>query len=179
MAHSGSSSQSIQTTQVWDVNEVYSTEVTSKAFKELIVRLYQNINKQALAINNKDTGVYDTKEFINGQTFFSSSAYNSTTGSHPAPRQVLRKVINFGALPNNAAKTANHGITLTDSFTFTRIYATASKPTTHNYVPIPYASSVAADIIELSVDNTHVTITTHKDMTAYTVTYVILEYLNI
>jgi hypothetical protein len=32
----------IPTTQVWDVSEIYSTEVTSPAFKELLVRLYQN-----------------------------------------------------------------------------------------------------------------------------------------
>ena len=33
----------IGTTQVWDVSQIYDIEVNSPEFKELIVRLYQNI----------------------------------------------------------------------------------------------------------------------------------------
>lgn len=177
MAGRGDFGSFIPTTQVWDVSEVYSTEVTSPAFKELLVRLYQNINMQSLSVNTKDSGYYDTSEFVNGQIYFPNPALTSISTTTPTMRQVFRKVINFGALPNTAAKNVAHGITVTDSFTFTRIYATATNTTLHRYIPIPYASSVLANNIELSVDGTNVTITTGSDRTAFNVTYVVLEYL--
>ena len=168
----------IPTTSVWDVSEIYSTEVTSPAFKELLVRLYQNLNNMAVSVNTRDAGYYANQEFVNGQIYFPNPANNSTTSSAPAQRQVFRKVVNFGALPNTAAKTAAHGITITPSVTFTRIYATASNTAGSVFVPIPYASTTAvANNIELSVGAANVTITTGINQTAFTVCYVVLEYI--
>ncbi len=166
----------IPTTQVWDVSEVYSTDVNSAQFKELIVRLYQNMNLSATAGNTKDAGIYDTEEFVNGQSFFPSTATNSSVNSAPIRRQVFRKVINFGALPNNTTKSVAHGLIVTSGYTFTRIYGCASTPSTI-FIPLPYASGTSADIIELFVDGTNVSIKTGADKTTYTVCYVILEYL--
>jgi len=167
----------IPTTQVWDVSEIYATEVTSPAFKELLVRLYQNLNNQAVALNIKDTGYYDTSEFVNGQSFFPNPAYNSTTAVKPAMRQVFRKVVNFGALPNTALKSVAHGLTVTTGFTVTRVYGAATDPAATIFLPIPYSSPVLANNIELNVGATNVNITTGSDRTAYTVTYVVFEYL--
>lgn len=171
----------IPTTQVWDVNEIYSTEVTSPAFKELLVRLYQNLNNQSVALNTKDTGYYDVTEFVNGQIFFPNPAYSSATQTKPAFRQVFRKVINFGALPNAGAKTAAHGITMTPGMTFTRIYGAASD-TTHSpnfyYIPLPYVCiHVPNNSVEVNVNQTNVTIETLTNMTNYDTSYVVLEYL--
>lgn len=167
----------IPTTQVWDVSEIYSTEVTSPAFKELLVRLYQNLNGMALSVNGRDAGMYDKTEFVNGQTFFPAAGTSSATSSAPNQRQVYRKVVDFGALPNAAAKTVAHGLTVTNGYTFTRIYGTASNTAGLLYIPIPYASSVLLNNIELSVSNVNVTITTGIDRTAFTICYVVLEYL--
>lgn len=168
----------IQTTNVWDASRLYEIEVGSPEFKELLVRLYQNINLIAVSLNNKDTGLYETiDEVICGQTYFSDPALNSTTSAQPIQRPVFRKVINFGALPNTAPKTAAHGIAPTTSYSFTRMYATATDPVNKLYIPIPYASSTAGKIIELSADATNVTITTASNLTAYTVCYVVLEYI--
>jgi hypothetical protein len=166
----------IPTTQVWDVSEIYSTEVTSPAFKELLVRLYQNMNMISLVTNRKDSALYETSEFVNGQTFFSDPALTSASPTTPAPRQVYRKVLNFGALPNTANKTMAHEITITAATTFTRIYGASSQPST-TFVPLPYSSSVAANCIEVWVDATNVNVTTGADWSAYTTTYIILEYL--
>lgn len=162
----------IPTTQVWDISDV-----NDKNQKELLVRLYQNLNKVSIAINKKDTGIYDTSEFVNGQTFFPNPVV--PPGATNIQRQVYRKVINFGALPNNAAKSVAHGLTIAagSACSFTRIYGTASNPAALTFIPIPYASSVAGGIIELSVTSANVVITTASDLTAYTVCYVILEYL--
>lgn len=179
MASTGGQGAFLPTTQVWDVSNIYDTDVNSAEFKELIVRLYQNLNRHALMINIKDTGYYAKEEFVNGQAFFPDPALDSSTSSMPVMRQVIRKVIDFGPLLDTAPKQTAHGITLTSNFTFTRIYGAASDTTApFNYIPIPYASPVAASNIELQVDSTFVTITTGSNRTNFDTTYVVLEYLN-
>ncbi len=169
----------IPTTNIWDPTEIYATEVTSPAFKELMVRLYQNLNTMAISVNLKDTGYYDISEFVTGQNYFPKPGTSSlTTGSSTANfRQTYRKVINFGTLPNNGTTNVAHGITVDANTIFTRIYGTATDPTGLSYLPLPYASSTAANNIELSVDNTNVTIITGSNRAAYTITYIVLEYL--
>ena len=66
----------IPTNYVWDVAQVYSTDVTSPEFKELLVRMYQNINNMILALNLKDTGIYNTSPFINSQVYFPNPSLN-------------------------------------------------------------------------------------------------------
>ena len=70
----------IPTTQSWDVTELMETDVNSQKFKELIIRLYQQINLVAQQVNNKGTGFYNKQEFATGETFFSSPGASSTTG---------------------------------------------------------------------------------------------------
>lgn len=169
----------LPTTNVWDVSEIYSTDVNSDEFKELLVRLYQNMNNVALAVNAKDTGAYENEnEFVTGQNFFSNPTLTSTSSTTPTKRPVFRKVINFGVLPNAAATgSVAHGLTITDQYTFTRIYGAASDITGGSYVPLPYASATAADVIELDVDATNVNITVGKDQSAYATAYIVLEYI--
>jgi len=166
----------IPTTNIWDVQQIQEVDVNSEQFKELLVRLYQNVNNIALAVNLKDSGYYNTLEFVNSQLFFPNPALSSKTAQTAVFRQVYRKVINFGALPNTGAKSVNHYIDVNPAFSFTRIYATATNPDVE-FIPIPYASASGADNIELSVSDTQVTITTASDRTAFTITYVILEFL--
>lgn len=166
----------VDTTQIWDMaQQMQQVDVNSADFKELLVRLYQNINKICIALNHKDTGIYAEEEFVNGQNF---PALPTTPGDTPQPpRQVFRKIIQFGALPDNTTKSEAHGITVTSGFNFTRIYAASSDKTGSNYIPIPFASPTLADNIALTVDATNVNITTGSDRTAFTDTWVILEYL--
>lgn len=167
----------VPTTNVWDVSQLYEIDINSPAFKELLVRLYQNINNIALVLNLKDTGYYLNQPFVNGQLYFPNPAYNSSTPLDPGYRQVWRLVINFGVLPNTGTKSVAHGLTINSGVTFTRIYATASDTTGFNYIPIPYASATGTTNIELSVDATNVTITTASNRSNFNICYVILEYL--
>lgn len=167
----------VPTSYVWDVAQLYAIDVKSPEFKELLVRLYQNLNLMALSLNTRDAGYYNTAEFINGQLFFPNPALNSSTQQDAVFRQVYRMVVNFGSLPNTGTKSVAHGITVTPMTTFTRIYAASSNTIGNSYIPIPYASPTLANNIEINVDATNVNITTGSDRTAYTITYVILEYL--
>ena len=166
----------LPTTDVFDSLNLQNIDPSSREFKDFLTRLRQTINSISIAVNLKDTGYYITDETANGQLYFPDPALDSTTAKLPTFRNVFRKVIDFGALLNNAAKPIAHGITITPDISFTRIYATATDPST-SFIPIPYASSTAADIVELSVNATHVTITTGSDRTGYTTTYVVLEWI--
>lgn len=168
----------VGTNNIWDVSELYEIDVTSPEFKELLVRLYQNINNISLALNLKDSGYYNNiGTFVNGQLWFPNPAYNSSTLIKPTFRQVFRVVINFGTLPNIGTKSVAHNITINTSYTFTRIYATASDTTGLTYIPIPFASPVLVENIKLDVDANNVNITTGSNRTNYNVCYVILEYI--
>jgi hypothetical protein len=174
MANSNQVGLFVSMTNVWDIPELQKID---PSIRELFVRLYQNTNNQAQALNLSEKGMYPLQEFVTGSVYFPNPANNSTTAAVADLRQVCRKVINFGALPNAGTKSVAHGIAPTTSFTFTRIYATASDTTGKNYIPIPYASPVLASNIELNVDATNVNIITGSNRTNFNICYVVLEYI--
>lgn len=166
----------IQTTFVWNAQEVQNLKINPE-LKRLLVQLYQNLNQVTLALNSKDTGFYNEQEFLTGQQFFSRPGVSSTSQSAPDQRQVFRKVINFGALPNATTKSVPHNISLQAGYTFTRIYGTATNPG-NSFIPLPYASPTALnENIELEIDDTDINITTGIDRTSYTTCYIVAEYI--
>jgi hypothetical protein len=167
----------VQTTQVWDVAQLQDIEVTSPQFKELLIRLYQQIGNIAVVLNTKDSGLYQLSEFVNGQIWFSNPALNSSTQQSAQTRQDLRKAFIFGPLPNTGVLVIPHGIKCTPMTTFTRIYGTASDTTGLNYISLPYPSVTAGSNIELSVNGTNITITTGSNRSNFNICYVVLEYL--
>ena len=179
MAGAGSSAGVyLQSTQVWDVTEIKDIDVTKPEFKELLVRLYQNLNQMSFTINNKESSYFDTAETVKGQAFFPNPAYSSSTPTKPEYRQSFNKVINFGALPNSTTKSVAHGIAINSGYTFTRIYGTSTNTTGLTAIPLPYVdpSSLANGIL-LSVDATNVNVKTAANYSSYNVTYIILEYI--
>jgi len=169
----------LPTTSVWDTSTINNLKGASPELKELFIRLYRNINDIAMQVNRKDSAVYGQDEFVCGQTFFSNPSYRSGDAVNPKPRQVYRKVVNFGALPNAGTTNVAHGLSINNTYSFTRIYGTASDQAGSNYIPLPFSSPTLVNNISLSVDGTNVIVTTGIDRTAFTVTYVILEYLKL
>ncbi len=164
----------IPTTPTFDVGDLKDME----SLKELVIRLSQSINNISISLNLKDSGYYVLEEFVNGQVYFPNPLLTDTTPQQPIVRQVFRKIIDFGPLPNAGTKVVPHGIAPDATFTFTRIYATASDPIGLQYRPIPFASTVAIALnIELSVDALNVIITTGTDRTVFTRVFVVLEYI--
>jgi hypothetical protein len=162
----------VPTTYIFDVTQLQSVDVNKPEFKELLVRLYQNINSICTALNLKDSGYYVQTEFMNSQLLFPNPS------SQPNEyRQIFRTVVNFGALPNATSKSVAHNIDITSAYTFTRIYAAASNTTSLTYIPLPYVSTTTSNNIELDVNATNVTITTAANYSAYNVCYVICEYV--
>lgn len=142
---------------------------TYEEFNPRFTDTYRNL---ASAINLRDISLYDLVERENGQDFF-------TEGNPRKFRDVYRKVINFGTLPNATTKTVAHNISVTSDFQFTRIYGVAEDPTatspTPRSLPLPY-TNVAGNPIELYITDTDVVIITGIDYSAYTRCIVVLEY---
>ena len=166
----------VPTTNVWDIQQLQDLPI-DPGLKELLVRLYQNINNIAVSLNTRDAGYYFTQEFINGQIYFPDPNLNSSTIQNPINRQVYRTVVNCEALPNTTTISVPHNVDVVDGYSFTRIYGTATDPIGLTFIPIPYASATLINNIELSIDQTNVNITTGIDYSSYTTTYVVLEYI--
>src|SRR5690242_3898762 len=94
----------VPTSFVWDIGRLQEVDVNSPEFKDLLVRLYQNIARIATTLNLKDSAYYYTGEFVNGQLYFPNPALSSLTTETARYRQVTRFVMDFGALPNTGVK---------------------------------------------------------------------------
>ena len=179
MASSGQFGAYTPNTDVWNVGQVQNVDVNSQEFKELLVRLYQNLNIMSLTLDVADKGIYDTQEFVNGQLWFPNPAYNSSTAQSAQYRAPLRKVINMGALKNAGTTTQLHNIIVTNTLRWTRIYGVATAPGVAdpllNGIPLPYVS--VGSIVELNVTSTNVNVITTDNKTAFTECYVVLEYI--
>lgn len=163
----------IPTTQFWDITQIpASDQLRGEDLREFMVRLYQNLNVMALAINKKETGYYPSVDFITGALYFPNPA-----GTDQEFRSVIRTVVDIGALPNAGVKTVAHNIVFNNGYTLTRLYGAATDTTGLNYIPLPYASTVLADSVELRVDNTNVVITTGSNRSNFNLCTVVIEYL--
>ncbi len=160
----------IPTTNVWDVGQLYEVSVNSPEFKELLVRLYQNVNNIALALNTKVTGYYIEQEFVSGKLFYNPLADpNDPLQLRPG----FIKTINTGAL--GAGVTAvNHNIAVTATFQWMFISGAATNTGTLVGYPLPFAGA-AGNNIEVSVTATQVLINNNSGVT-FTDSQVTLEY---
>lgn len=167
----------VPTTNTWSLQQINDLEADEN-LKNLLIRLYQNINTISLALNQKDTGIYDTTEFIVGQQYFPNPLLTSQSAILPQYRQVSRKVINFGPLPNTATKSVPHNIDIQSNYTITRLYGASTNSNGTSMIPLPYASTTAvANNIELNIDTTNINIITGIDQTNYTTTYIVIEMI--
>ena len=167
----------IPTSQVWDIGEVQETDVTSPKFKELLIRLYQQVGNIATAVNGKDAAIYDTSEFVCGQTFFPNPT--PIAGQPNNQRQVYRKVINYGALPDATDHGVPHNIDVAVAgFSITRLYGAATDPTHRLYLPLPYVANSKDEPIALWATATDVYTDTYAtNRSDFTQTYIVIEYL--
>jgi len=157
----------VPTTEIWDQSQLASLNINSEEFRLLLVRLYQNISNIAHTLNLKDSALYDTQEFVNGQKFFSI-----TPGQPQQLRNAFRLTMNIGALPIGVTS-VNHNLQINANWVFTRIYGVASDQTGFNYYPIPDSG---AAFISIVVNATQVVINNSTAIN-FSSCIVVLEYL--
>ena len=162
----------VNTNYVWDVQQLEEVDVTSPAFKELLIRLYQNINNIALVLNVKTTGQFPLSETVNGNLWFSDPNNTSQTALAPTQRQELQTtyfLVNVGA-----SRTIPHNITMTAVTTLTDLNGAASDQVGKNYYG--FKSAAGAANISAVANGTNIVITNNTGIT-FTTVYIVLKYL--
>jgi len=170
--------QFIGTTQVYDLGK---GGINAEDFQ---VRLRQNFNNIVMALNIKDSGYYSQEEFVNGQLFYPDyTRVNPATGASAYFRQVFRKVIEIGTMPNAAgAHTYPHNISGypalgATTFIFTRMIGCATDQANRNAITLPYSSPTLIENIGVSIVGADLVITTGQNWATYNRAHVTIEYI--
>lgn len=166
----------IPTTSSWEIEEIQSSSLDPK-LKELLVRLYQNMNNMAIVVNTKDSALYDTQEFVTGGIYFPNPIQSQPNAMGAVYRQVFRKVINFGPLPNAGTISVYHQIPINSGYSLVGLKGAATTSNTSSMIPLPFSSPTLNQNIKVEITPTQINITTAIDYSAYTTTYLVLEYL--
>lgn len=142
--------------------------------EELRIKLYQYLNLFAQTINSKESGAYLSEEILTGRQFIPT--YSTDFSTNAKVRDVFRKVIETGALPNSGTSSTAHGISVTSEYSVTAIYGGATRPNT-TYIPLPYVVVGGTNGVQVNMDSTNINITTTSNYSAYTRSFVIVEYI--
>ena len=135
-------------------------------FSEIFEREYKRVID---AVNTKEGGLYLLQELATFEQYF-------TPNDPQQNRNIYRKVIDFGSLPNTSSKSVAHNIAFNSNTRMTRLYGAASDSTGVQFIPLPFASPTLAESVSLSVTGTQVIITTGSDRTNFTSSTIVMEY---
>lgn len=156
----------VPTTNVWDVQQLYQVDIKSPEFKELIVRLYQNVNNIALALNAKESGLYAPYEFVTGEVY-------SLTGSNSQNGGFRTMIITGTVGPGTTS--INHNLDVKDSWLWVEIYGCLTDSVNFLGYPINFADS-GGNTISASVNATQIVINNNSGV-SFTNGMVILKYI--
>lgn len=162
----------VPTTNVWDVSEIQEVDVTSQEFKELLIRLYQNLNNICLVLNSKDSAFYIQQEFNTGALFFNPGVVPQNILTY---RPGFRIVVPCGAL-GAGLKTVPHGLAVTATWHWVYIGGAATDTVNRLGYPITYGGATGNNI-SVNVDATNIYINNQSGITTFTDSMIVLEYL--
>lgn len=165
----------VPTTNIWDIGDIEDIEINSPEFKELLVRLYQNVNLISTVLNTKSSGYYINEQFVSGKLFFNPaiSALNVDANDDEQLRPGYIMTVNTGPLGAGVTAT-NHNIPVTNTFKWMFIYGAATDTGTLVGYPLPFAGATGNNI-EVTVTATQVVINNNSGVT-FTNSQVTLEY---
>jgi hypothetical protein len=141
------------------------------AFLEALTVL---LKRFATTINTKEAALYNLFELVNNQQYFN---INDTQSFRPVYRTVVNFPTGFTA---GVPVSVPHNIAFTSTYSATRIYGAGSNTTSLVYVPLPYASPILANNIQLDVNVSvpaNVTITPGAGAPSCNLAYVVIEYV--
>lgn len=128
------------------------------------------------AINIREIGWLLDEELLTGKAFI--PGVNTLGNSQPQQfRQVLRIVVDFGALPNTGTKSLPHGVIFDANFTLVSISISATDPVNFLAFSLEYWDNTGTSSITLNMDANNVNVITTSDYSAYTRSFIIIEYL--
>lgn len=159
-----------ENTSIPDVNKCKASDLNE--IKEVVNQNDDNVGNPANLNTTSKNVVGAINEVYNNNIF---STTETIIGKWINGKSIYRKVIDFGALPNNTRKQVYHNISNIDIFT--NIYGVASTANNVYSYPLPviYRSSESNYNIEVLASKKYVEMATTEDRSAITA-YVVLEY---
>lgn len=140
--------------------------------------IVEQLKKISNAVNIREIGWFLDEELLSGKAFIPGLNNAATDGTSQQFRQVFRKVVDFGPLPNAGIKSVPHGISVTADFSLTFLCGAATDPIGLTSIAIPHASSTAlANNVAIVLDATNVNITTGVNRSNFTRCFVTIEYI--
>lgn len=140
--------------------------------------IVEQLKKLTLAVNSREIGFFLDQELLTGKAFIPGLNDIANGGSSQQFRTVLRKVIDFGVLPNATTKSVPHEIVFDNNFTLVDLWAAATDPVSFFAINIPFATPIAtANNIALIMDATNINITTGVNRSNFTRCFVVIEYI--
>ena len=141
--------------------------------------LVETLKEISNGINDREVGFYIDDQVTTGKSFIPGV---TVSGSPPAMRTVLRKVVNCGTLPAGTGvpvtTTTAHGITFDDKFTLVEFYGASTRPVVpFSAISLPFVGSNLPSNISLQMDATNIYIISNTDYSAFTRTFVVIEYM--
>jgi hypothetical protein len=153
-------------------------DVVPEKWEDARAFLVEQLKRITNAVNIREIGWFLDEELLSGKSFIPGVNIAASGASSQQFRQVLRKVIDFGALPAAGTKSVSHGISFTNNTTLVQLYGAATDPVAFLALPIPYCDPAAlANGISLTMDATNINIKVGVNLSAYTRTYVTIEYM--
>lgn len=160
----------LPTTSLFNLSPITQSNLSDE-LQQLLIQMYQQVNNHALVINQKTHGILSIEAYANGVEVYPAVAGGEFRG-------VAFTAVDFGALPNAVIKSVPHGITFNADTRIIRVTCWSNDPTTQQSIPIPYVDvqTAGAFDIELYINNTNVNIIPAGNATAFTDTFVFIEY---
>lgn len=164
-------------TFIYDTEQIKELNINSQEFKNFLVTLTLTIGDIISTINYKESAFYPLEEVVTNVLLFNTQA-QLLDGRQDLSRNGFRIIVNFGSLPNAATKSVAHNVAgIGSTYSFIKIDGAATDPTSMTFIKLPFSSPTLNENIKVTVDATNVNITTAIDYTAYTTSYIILEYI--
>lgn len=140
--------------------------------------LVEHLKKISNSVNIRVIGWYLDEELLSGKAFIPGQNVVTASGTSQQYRQVLRKVIDFGDLPNNTNKDVPHGINFDSNFTLVSLEGAATDPVGLVGISLPHSSSTAlGNNVALAINAVNVVVTTGSNRSNFTRCFVTIEYM--
>ncbi len=135
--------------------------------------LVEHLKKISNGVNAREVGFFLDEELLSGKSFIPGV---TASGNPQVFRSVLRKVIDFGQLPNAGTKAVPHGIIFDSNFTLVQLYGATTDPVNLQGFGLGHAAQ-APNQIELYIDAVNVVVITGTNRSSFTRTFIVIEYL--
>lgn len=140
--------------------------------------IVEQLKKISNAVNIREIGFFLDEELLSGKSFIPGTNNTLDGGTSQQFRSILRKVIDFGPLPNAGTKSVPHGITFDANFTLIDLWAAATDPVALQAFNINFADPAGSMFnVAVTMNSSTVAITTGVNRSSFTRCFVIIEYI--